>query len=81
MSSVLVDEYNHNFCYPVPKALENDRVKLIPFIPSKHAQPFVDATLPHPEVFKYLPVGPHTDALYFSFSSIKQGPHRHPLES
>ncbi|KAF9449219.1 acyl-CoA N-acyltransferase [Macrolepiota fuliginosa MF-IS2] len=51
--------YDHNFCFPVPSALENDRVKLIPFIPSRHAKPFFDAVLPYPEVFNYLPGGPY----------------------
>ncbi|XP_006456511.1 hypothetical protein AGABI2DRAFT_181115 [Agaricus bisporus var. bisporus H97] len=78
MSSTIVDEYNHNFCYPVPKVLENDRVKLIPFIPSKHAQPFVEATLPHPEVFKYLPVGPHTDVEHFLTSFYDPIIHKNP---
>jgi len=52
--------YDPNFCFPIPEALENDRVKLVPFIPSKHTKPLFEAALPHPEAFHYLPVGPFT---------------------
>jgi hypothetical protein len=32
-SSIMsVEAYNVNFCFPVPETLENDRVKLTPFI-------------------------------------------------
>lgn len=36
-----------NFAFPLPAALETSRVKLIPFIPSKHAQLFFDGMRGH----------------------------------
>ncbi|KAJ3569665.1 hypothetical protein NP233_g4902 [Leucocoprinus birnbaumii] len=62
--------YDFNFCFPVPSTLENDRVKLIPFEPTKHAQAFVEAALPYPDVFRYIAaVGPYntTEELLSAF--------------
>ncbi|KAG6333742.1 hypothetical protein ID866_5343 [Astraeus odoratus] len=49
--------YDVNFCFPV-KELENDRLKLTPFIPSLHAQLFYDGIVEHPQVFNYMSTGP-----------------------
>ncbi|EIW77352.1 hypothetical protein CONPUDRAFT_92497 [Coniophora puteana RWD-64-598 SS2] len=50
-------DLNANFCLPLP-VLENDRVRLTPFVPSLHQQFFYEAAAAHPEVFHYLPYGP-----------------------
>ncbi|GLB42674.1 putative acetyltransferase (GNAT) domain containing protein [Lyophyllum shimeji] len=52
MSSI--EEYGANFCFPA-KDLESDRVKLTPFLPSKHADAFY--AIPRPS-YDYLPFGP-----------------------
>ncbi|KAK7462309.1 hypothetical protein VKT23_007910 [Stygiomarasmius scandens] len=46
-----------NFCFPIPDVLENDRVKLVPFIPSVHADK-VAASSKEDRLWKYLPYGP-----------------------
>ncbi|KAJ7794753.1 hypothetical protein B0H14DRAFT_3093722 [Mycena olivaceomarginata] len=46
-----------NFCFPVPPNLQNDRVKLVPFIPSEHADAFFAVAGAHPELFTYLTFG------------------------
>ncbi|KAF8152240.1 acyl-CoA N-acyltransferase [Crassisporium funariophilum] len=53
--------YNHNFCYPLPESLENERTQLVPFIPSKHAHIFMKQAPQHPEIFSYVPFGPFKD--------------------
>jgi len=52
--------YNLNFCMPV-KDLDNERVKLTPFVPSLHASLYTDAARPHPELYRYCPWGPFPD--------------------
>ncbi|KAI0739348.1 hypothetical protein C8Q80DRAFT_1198197 [Daedaleopsis nitida] len=49
--------YDINFCFPI-RELENDRVKLTPFIPSVHGDAFWAGTRDTPEVYTYLPFGP-----------------------
>ncbi|KAF8891792.1 acyl-CoA N-acyltransferase [Infundibulicybe gibba] len=63
--------YDFNFCFPVPDVLENDRVKLVPFIAEKHAPPFFEATLPHPDVYTHLPYGPYTSCHDLTASFIE----------
>ncbi|TEB24944.1 acyl-CoA N-acyltransferase [Coprinellus micaceus] len=53
--------FDLKFCFPVPDVLESDRVKLVPFVPSLHAQAFVDATWPYPELFQNGGWGPFHD--------------------
>ncbi|KAF8804150.1 acyl-CoA N-acyltransferase [Phlegmacium glaucopus] len=53
--------YDQNFCFPLPERLENERVKLDPFIPLKHAK-LIDQTILYPEIFRYLPFGPFKSA-------------------
>ncbi|KAK7015202.1 hypothetical protein VNI00_019152 [Paramarasmius palmivorus] len=49
-----------NFCFPIPDVLENDRVKVVPFIPAHHAQPlFSIIDIP---LWQYIPFGPYTSA-------------------
>ncbi|KAF7377416.1 hypothetical protein MSAN_00163200 [Mycena sanguinolenta] len=54
-----------NFCFPVPSSLQNDRVKLVPFIPSEHADAFIAVTKDRPELFLYLHWGPFPTAQDF----------------
>ncbi|EAU81541.1 hypothetical protein CC1G_12760 [Coprinopsis cinerea okayama7 len=55
------EPYDVNFCFPVPRKLENERLKLVPFVPSIHLQPFFTLCTQHPSIFTYLPYGPfHT---------------------
>ncbi|KAF9532636.1 hypothetical protein CPB83DRAFT_867453 [Crepidotus variabilis] len=58
-------EYDHNFCFPVPSALENERILLTPFIPEVHAVPFVAQAIRFPKVYDGLPVGPYQDVEEF----------------
>ncbi|KAJ3530990.1 hypothetical protein NMY22_g8340 [Coprinellus aureogranulatus] len=53
-----IEDREFNFCYPVPDVLQNHRIKLVPFVPSVHLEPYFAASKPHPEVYKYLPWGP-----------------------
>jgi RimJ/RimL family protein N-acetyltransferase len=48
------DLYDINFALPLPATLETPLVKLIPFIPSQHAQRFFDGTKGH-DLFRYMP--------------------------
>jgi RimJ/RimL family protein N-acetyltransferase len=48
--------YNINFAFSLPQAtLESPRVKLTPFIPSLHAEPFFAIASAHPDLSRYLP--------------------------
>ncbi|KAF9530131.1 hypothetical protein CPB83DRAFT_851613 [Crepidotus variabilis] len=55
-------DYNHNFCFSVPNALESDRILLTPFIPEIHTLPFVTQAVRFPEIYDGLPFGPFEDA-------------------
>ncbi|KAJ7097528.1 acyl-CoA N-acyltransferase [Mycena epipterygia] len=57
--------HNVNFCFPVPQELQNDRVKLVPFVPSEHADAFFAAVSGHDALFNYLPWGPFASAQDF----------------
>ncbi|KAF9005191.1 acyl-CoA N-acyltransferase [Cyathus striatus] len=64
MTSISIESaepYDVNFCFPLPTAIENERLKLVPFIPSKHGQLFADNAKKYPEIFQYLPFGPFED--------------------
>ncbi|GAW01924.1 acyl- N-acyltransferase [Lentinula edodes] len=63
MSSSLSSEKDNNFCFPIPDALENDRVKLVPFIPSKHAEALFQAF--DESTWNYLSYGPFTSTEQF----------------
>lgn len=51
------DPYNTNFAFQLHEAtLQSARVRLTPFIPSLHAQPFFDAaSSAHQDIFQYIP--------------------------
>ena len=59
-----------NFCFPV-KRLDNDCVILEPFVPEKHAAPYVEGCKDHPTLFAYLPYGPYSRTSDFE-SSYKE---------
>lgn len=48
--------YDINWSFALPPALETKRVKLVPFIPSLHMQPFANAIKDHPQLFQYMPL-------------------------
>ena len=51
------DPYDINFFFPLnPDALENDRAKLVPFVPRQHMQHLFDVSVAHPELYRYLPI-------------------------
>ncbi|KAL0579244.1 hypothetical protein V5O48_002748 [Marasmius crinis-equi] len=45
-------------CFPIPDVLENERVKIAPFIPSEHAPLFFEKWRDAPQLIDYLPFGP-----------------------
>lgn len=51
--SSMQDPYDINWAFPLPP-LETARVKLIPFIPSLHAQTFFDSTKDYPDLFHHM---------------------------
>lgn len=53
--------YDQNFCFPVPEALESDRVKLVPFVPSVHSKAYADLSSTYREVYRYIPLGAFWD--------------------
>lgn len=61
-NSGIQDPYDINWAFPLPPSLETTRVKLVPFIPSLHAQTFVDSTKDYPELFRRIP---------FAFSTLE----------
>jgi len=52
-----------NFCFPIPNGLETEKLKLVPFIPSLHAEAIIDAT--DNDTWHYLPFGPYASAQDF----------------
>ncbi|KAJ6564631.1 acyl-CoA N-acyltransferase [Mycena capillaripes] len=68
----MTPSHDPNFCFPVPASLQNDRVKLVPFVPSEHADAFFAVAGPHPDLFAYLPWGPFTSAHDFASTLIEQ---------
>ncbi|RDB19511.1 hypothetical protein Hypma_013478 [Hypsizygus marmoreus] len=72
--SMPAEEYEPNFCFPV-KDLESERVKLTPFIPSKHAEAFFALTSPS---YDYLPFGPFATADEFVSILVEGRIHPNP---
>ncbi|KAG9312449.1 acyl-CoA N-acyltransferase [Chiua virens] len=64
MSAPTTVPYDFNFDFPV-RELENDRVRLSPFIPSQHAELFFQGSLSHSTLYQHLPFGPFTSATDF----------------
>jgi len=76
------DPYDINFCLPLDfLALENDRVKLVPFIPRLYAQIFLDQILQHPELEKYLSAKPPSclGEMLYLLESFRVNPASAPL--
>ncbi|THU89455.1 acyl-CoA N-acyltransferase [Dendrothele bispora CBS 962.96] len=46
-----------NFCFPIPDVLENNRIKIVPFIPSEHVEEVFEASQDD-RLWSYLPCGP-----------------------
>ena len=44
-----------NFVLPVPECIETSRVKLVPFVPSIHIEPWQTVTLQNPTLMQYIP--------------------------
>ncbi|KIK62634.1 hypothetical protein GYMLUDRAFT_42083 [Collybiopsis luxurians FD-317 M1] len=53
-----------NFYYPVPDVLETPKLKLVPFIPSMHAEAIIKAT--DTDTWHYMPFGPYSSAEEFA---------------
>ncbi|KZT35912.1 acyl-CoA N-acyltransferase [Sistotremastrum suecicum HHB10207 ss-3] len=49
--------YDLNFCYPVGE-LENDRVKLTPFVPAIHLKDWFQLSKDHGDLYRFMPFGP-----------------------
>ncbi|KAF6763795.1 acyl-CoA N-acyltransferase [Ephemerocybe angulata] len=48
---------NTSGTFPLPQDLENDRIKLVPYIPSFHSEVFAELSKKYPETYKYIPWG------------------------
>jgi RimJ/RimL family protein N-acetyltransferase len=59
LSTLQDSPYDINFALPLPATLETERVKLIPFIPSQHAERFFDRSNGH-DLFRRTPVSATT---------------------
>ncbi|EIW80931.1 hypothetical protein CONPUDRAFT_165172 [Coniophora puteana RWD-64-598 SS2] len=59
--------YDLNFVVPVPDVLSTGKVKLVPFVPRKHAARFMSRVEGHADFFKYMPLNLETlhDWLFF----------------
>jgi len=67
-------DINATFCLPLP-VLENDRIKLTPFVPTLHQQLFYALSTAHPEAFHHLPYGPSKAELdHLLFTRIAPDP-------
>ncbi|KAK7015204.1 hypothetical protein VNI00_019154 [Paramarasmius palmivorus] len=57
---MLSSEKDTNFYFPIPDILESDGVKLVPFIPAKHASSLLQGLSTTPTLTQCLPIGPYT---------------------
>ncbi|THU83345.1 hypothetical protein K435DRAFT_871381 [Dendrothele bispora CBS 962.96] len=46
-----------NFCFPIPNVLENNRIKIVPFVPSEHVEEVFEASQDD-RLWCYVPCGP-----------------------
>lgn len=72
------DPYDVNFAFPV-REVQNDVVKITPFIPREHADAFLTSSLPHLEaLYKWMPFGlpTHESLLDFVEQFMRQDPTR-----
>jgi RimJ/RimL family protein N-acetyltransferase len=70
------ESYDLNFSIPLPPTLETPRVKLTPFVPSIHGEPFFAAFHKDSELGRYLPVAfpTYPDLLLFLESFVRVDP-------
>ncbi|KAJ7591535.1 hypothetical protein C8J56DRAFT_935797, partial [Mycena floridula] len=74
-----------NFCYPFSNRVENDRVALVPFDPSKHARGVWEGTNQEDTIlngaWRFMPVGPYKDPKLWSnlCTQVTSSPTRHLL--
>ncbi|KAI6008879.1 acyl-CoA N-acyltransferase [Pisolithus orientalis] len=61
---VVGDLHSANFQFPV-RELQNDRIRLVPFATTLHAELFFQGSVNHPELYRYLPYGPYESATEF----------------
>lgn len=63
---MIVGEFHHdvNFHFPV-REVENDRVRVVPFVSSLHAELFFRGSVNHPELFRFLSYGPYDSTATF----------------
>ncbi|KAJ3994880.1 acyl-CoA N-acyltransferase [Lentinula boryana] len=73
---MLSSEKDNNFCFPIPVVLENDKVKLVPFIPSKHAKALVKGF--DENTWSYLSYGPFTSVEQFVEDFWEKGMRANP---
>ncbi|KAF5361417.1 hypothetical protein D9758_006218 [Tetrapyrgos nigripes] len=64
-SSQYSSKRDANFCFPIPNALENDTIEIVPFIPSKHVEEFFSSSQDE-KVWQYLPIGPFASPSEFA---------------
>ncbi|KAF9066085.1 acyl-CoA N-acyltransferase [Rhodocollybia butyracea] len=56
-------EKDTNFCFPIPDVLENEKVKVVPFIPSQHAKALVEGF--DDNTWNYMSYGPFSSPEQF----------------
>jgi RimJ/RimL family protein N-acetyltransferase len=64
--------YDINFAFTLPTTLETSRVKLIPFIPSQHAERFFESTKGH-DLFRLIPFSCTTWEEFLGFVELLRG--------
>ncbi|KAF8074496.1 acyl-CoA N-acyltransferase [Lyophyllum atratum] len=69
-----LEEYDVNFCFPV-KDLENERLKLTPFLPAKHLKEFF--AIPSPS-YDNFPWGPYLTPEEFNSTLVENRIHPNP---
>ncbi|KAI6131051.1 hypothetical protein EDD16DRAFT_960421 [Pisolithus croceorrhizus] len=69
---MVVGEFHHDVSFHFPvREVENDRVKLVPSVPSLHAELFFQGSVNHPELFRFLSCGPYDSTTTFAEEFIE----------
>ncbi|TRM60979.1 acyl-CoA N-acyltransferase [Schizophyllum amplum] len=74
----MASSFDTNFCFPLPESIENDKVKLVPFVPSNFADEFAAASKDHPVLFTHLPYGPWQTGQEMTDAFLEPSIHRNP---